>query len=365
MHGQGRVRTATSRDTRAGRARRALGPAVVLVVSAFLAALLPLRAGAHGEPDERLPHALDVAVAFPDAGLANGETLCLALFAGHDGDFTAPVQSRCLGRGETGLRFDGLTHGPYTLVVLAPGSAVEGNRYQGQVIATDVPDEPDRSDYALPVAVKLAPEVAGTTGRVQVSVFGCPPGTDAGGDADGWLNQCDTLANDVPVSLSGIGSIEDTSGQAITGRAAQPGRVEFANLPPGDYLLQESLPVEARDAVVFVESSIDGSITPLDPADPTLALRPAEVKSVAYFVVLDPAQTDARAEAAPAADPALGGDADSGNPDIAGGTAAPDAAPSEAPNPVALPDALAPAPPVIDPAITGGLTAEETPVPAE
>ncbi|MDP9365978.1 MAG: hypothetical protein M3Q10_17455, partial [Chloroflexota bacterium] len=308
MHGQGRVRTFIVRDDKAGRANRALGFALVLVVSAFLAAVLPPRVRAHGEADGPAPHALDVTVAFPDAGLAVGELLCLALFAGHGGDFTAPVQSDCLGPGAAGVRFDGLTHGPYTLVVLAPGSAIQGNRYQGQVIATDVPDEPDRSDYGLPVALKLAPEVAGTTGRVQVSVFGCPPGTNAGGDADGWLNQCDTLANDVPVSLSGIGSIEDTIDQAVTGRdTAQPGRVEFANLPPGDYLLDETLPADARDAAVFVESSIDGSITPLDPDDPTLALRPAEVKSVAYFVVLDAAEADAPAEAAPAGDPALAG----------------------------------------------------------
>jgi hypothetical protein len=227
-----------------------------------------------------------------------------------------------------------------------------------------VPDEPDRSDYGLPVALKLAPEIAGTTGRVQVSVFGCPPGTDAGGDADGWLNQCDALANDVPVSLSGIGSIEDTTGLAVTGReTAQPGRVEFANLPPGDYLLEEVLPADARGAVVFVESSIDGSITPLDPDDPTLALRPAEVKSVAYFVVLDAAETDAPAEAAPADDPALAGAADDGtfaNPDITGGTTAPDA-----PDPDEPAGTTAPDPAATEPAVTGGLPDEATPVPAE
>ena len=361
MDGQGRVRTASARDDRVGRVLRALGPALLFVVSALLLALFPGRASAHGGPDEPLPHALDVGLTFPDDGLAAGELLCLALFAGHGGDFVSPVQSPCLGPGETRARFEGLTHGPYTLVVLAPGSAVAGNRYQGQVIATDVPDEPERAEYGLSVAVKLAPEFAGTTGRVQVSVFGCPPGTDAGGDATDWLSRCDVLANDVPVTLSGIGSIGDTADQAITGREmAQPGRVEFTNLPPGDYLLQGTLPPDAPTAAVFVESSIDGSITPLDPNQETLALRPAEVKSVAYFVVLDPAQAAPLPPAAPAADPALAGDGSSGNPDIAGGTTAPD--------PVAPTTAEAPAdsPPVTSPDITGGLAdPDATPNPAE
>ena len=336
----------TRHDRGGGRARWACGP--VLVVAAVLAALLPARVAAHGTPDDRLAHALDVSVTFPDAGLVAGEQLCLSLFAGEvndAADLTSPVLSECLGSDATEVRFDGLTHGPYTLVVPAPGSVVGQERYQGQIIGTSVPDT-ERDAFAITVALALSGEVAGTTGSVAVNVFGCPPGTDGGGDATVWKSECDALASGVPVSLSGIGSIDDTSEQAITGEeTAKPGRVEFSNLPAGDYQLNDQLPEDApQTAAVFVESSIDGSITPLEPAE-TLALRPTEVKSVAYFVVLEPEPADTAAT-----DPA--DDSTSGNPDIAGASTT---------------AATTPTPPagLADPAVTGGLPTEPAdPAPA-
>lgn len=334
---------------RLGRVRGTSGP-ILFVVAALLATLLPLRAAAHGGPDERRPHALVVAVAFPDAGLTAGETLCVALFAGDQTSLTSPTQSHCLVPGGAELRFDGLTHGPYTLVVLAPGSVVAENRYQGQIISTGIPNEPERAEYALPVTVGLAPEVSGATGRVQVSVFGCPPGTDAGADATEWLDACDVLANDVPVSLSGIGSIDDTANQAVTGQdAARPGRADFSDLPPGDYEIQDALPVEAPPAAVFVESSIDGSVTPLDPNEP-LALRPTEVKSVAYFVVIEPDPPPAAEDPVEDADAAIGTAGDLGA-DSTSGNVGIDAAPEMAPTPtvpIPPPATDAPAPPPAD-----------------
>ncbi len=319
----------TRHDGGGGRVRWVLG--LGLAVAAVLALLRPAPAAAHGAPDEQLPHSLDVALTYPDGGLAEGEQLCLALYAGDPSDFASPVQSHCLGPGAGGALFDGLTHGPYALVVLAPGSAVAGNRYQGQIVRTDVPDDPAATTFSLSLSLSLTAAAAGTTGSVTVSVFGCPPGTDEGGDATAWIDKCDALANDVPVSLNGIGSINDTTAAAVTGEGvAESGRVEFSNLPAGDYQLDGDLPAGAPPPVaVFVESSIDGSITPLEP-DATLALLPAEVKSVAYFVLLDP-------EPDPAAD------ATSGNPDIAG-----------------APPAGAPTPPagLGEPAVTGGLPAD-------
>ena len=82
--------------------------------------------------------------------------------------------------------------------------------------------------FGIDVIVGLSPEFAGTTGRVQVSVFGCPAGTDAGADKDGWAAECQALAGGVPLTLSGTGSINDAAFQAVTGlsgRRLGPGRV--------------------------------------------------------------------------------------------------------------------------------------------
>ena len=69
---------------------------------------------------------------------------------------------------------------------------------RGQLVATTIPEDDRLDAFGIDVSVGLAPEFAGTTGRVHVNVFGCPAGTDAGTDRDGWANECQALAGGVP-----------------------------------------------------------------------------------------------------------------------------------------------------------------------
>jgi hypothetical protein len=173
-----------------------------------------------------------------------------------------------------------------------PGSDLTAPRYQGQLVATTIPDDDRLDAFGIDVSVGLAPEFAGTTGRVHVSVFGCPEGTDAGANRDEWATECQALAGGVPLSLSGTGSIHDAAFQAITGVSGNnSGRVEFTDLPPGAYELGSELPENVgSDPALFVESSIDGSLGSLEPSD-TLALRPTETVAVDVFLVLDEDKT--------------------------------------------------------------------------
>ncbi len=321
------------------------GYGLILLCALALVLLSPASVAAHGTESERLPHALNLTIAFPDDGLSGNDLLCVALFAGAAGDLTAPSQSLCLKAGETTLFFEGLTHGPYTVLIPAPGSEIDGDRYRGQVIDTEIPDSPSQDAFGIPVVLELSPAAAGTTGSVEITVFGCPPGTDEGGDAESWENKCHYLASEIPLSLSGVGSIDDTSADAVTGEEAEPGRAKFSNLPAGAYEIEGQLPVNVADEpVVFVESNIDSSVTALDPDD-TLALRPAEIKSVNLFVVIEPkdaASTSAPDSTTPLDDPATG------NPDAGDAPISP------------------PAVGLSDPEVTSGLTpTAEPPAPAE
>ena len=271
-------------------ARRAGGwSSSMAVVVALLAALwLPFGVAAQ-ESDAAKAHSLGVNVLFPDNGLVEGEQLCLALFPSTDPDLTKPpLLSRCLDPGSEAVSFEGLRSGQYSVLLPGPGSDLAEPRYQGQLIATTIPEDDRLDAFGIDVAVGLAPEFAGTTGRVHVSVFGCPAGTNAGADRDDWATECQALAGGVPLSLSGTGSIHDAAFQAVTGLSGDgSGRVEFTDLPPGAYELGSELPENVgSDPALFVESSIDGSLGSLEPSD-TLALRPTETVAVDVFLVLD------------------------------------------------------------------------------
>ena len=319
-----------------GQARWAFALALALVVA--LGLVRPLSAAAHGTADH-LPHTLAVTVTYPDDGLTADDHLCLDLFAGDSVDGSPPVQSQCLDPGDDTVSFDGISHGPYTILVLAPGSTIDGDRYQGQIVGTDIPNDPERDAFAIPVTLRLSPEAAGTTGRVEISVFGCPPGTDGGGDATIWASKCDKLIGGAPVSLSGIGTVDDTSNQASTGVEGEDfGKVDFPNLPAGAYQVDDTLPNDiSQTAAVFVSSSIDGG-PPSPITDQTVAVSPAEIKSVNYYVVLQPGVAASPQAASPA-------DSTTGNPDIGGPTS-----PSE---PVTLPN----------PDVAGGLPPTAPPSP--
>ena len=295
-----------------------------LLLAVVMLALLPGSVAADGTPGQPVTHTLGVAVTFPDAGLAEGEQLCLALYAGDTGDLagTAPLQSQCLGPGGSSLLFEGLAHGAYRVVVPAPDSVLNPHRYQGQIVGTSIPDEPNLSAFGIDIALALTPETAGITGSVQVNVYGCPPGTNGGGDATVWASECEYLAGGVPLVLSGIGSVDDTTLAGVTGQTGeQSGQVEFSNLPAGAYRLDGELPENvAAEAAYFVESSLDGGTTVLDPDD-TLAIRPAEIKTIDVYLVLTPEDGTAASPAATTT-PEEGGVADPGIGDATDGSGA-------------------------------------------
>src|SRR5215212_6369634 len=261
----------------------------VAMLAALLVVLwLPFNVMAQ-ESDAAKAHSLGVNILFPDDGLVEGEQLCVALFPSTEPDLTKPpLLSRCLDPGSAAVSFEGLRSGQYSVLLPGPGSDLAAARYQGQLVATTIPDDDRLDAFGIDVSVGLAPEFAGTTGRVHVSVFGCPAGTDAGADRDGWANECQALAGGVPLSLSGTGSINDAAFRAVTGVSGEEsGRVEFTDLPPGAYELGSELPENVgSDPALFAESSIDGSLGSLQPND-TLALRPTETVAVDFFLVLD------------------------------------------------------------------------------
>lgn len=266
---------------------------VVAIVAALLTGLwLPVGVTAQ-ESETTTAHSLGVNVLFPDDGLVEGEQLCLALFPSTDPDLTKPpLLSRCLDPGSAAVSFEGLRSGEYSVLLPGPGSDLAAPRYQGQLVATTIPDDDRLDAFGIDVSVGLAPEFAGTTGRVHVNVFGCPAGTDAGANRDEWATECQALAGGVPLSLSGTGSIHDAAFEAVTGVSGDnSGRVEFTDLPPGAYELGSELPENVgSEPALFIESSIDGSLGSLEPSD-TLALRPTETVAVDVFLVLDEDQT--------------------------------------------------------------------------
>jgi hypothetical protein len=262
---------------------------VALVPALLLLTFYTSPAAAQDVSQPEKVHSLAVNLTFPDDGLAQGEQLCLALFAGDQPDLSRPpLLSRCLDPGNSSVSFEELKHGDYSVLLPGPGSDLAAARYQGQLVATAIPDDQRLGDFGIDINVGLSPDFAGTTGRVEVNVFGCPAGTNAGSNEDGWAAQCQALAGGVPLSLTGTGSIEDAAFNAVTGTSGvQSGRVEFTNLPPGAYEIGSDLPQNVSDTpALFVESSIDGSLGSLDPSA-TLALRPTETVAVDVYLVLD------------------------------------------------------------------------------
>ncbi len=264
--------------------------ALALGLSLLVAITAAPAVGAQDDASADRAHSLDVTLNYPDEGLITDEQLCVALFADANPDLSqTPLLSRCLDPGGDAVTFEGLRSGEYSVLLPGPGTDLDVDRYQGQLVGTSIPKDSEIDDFGIDVDVALAPEFAGTTGRVQVSVFGCPAGTNAGGDKDGWAAECQAIAGGIPLTLSGTGSIHDAAFQAVTGLSGDTsGRVEFSNLPAGAYELDGDLPRNVgSDPALFAESSIDGSLGSLDPSA-TLALRPTETVAVDVYLVLSP-----------------------------------------------------------------------------
>ena len=270
--------------------QRPRGIAFAVGLSVLVAIASAPAVGAQDNANNDQAHSLNVTLSYPDEGLITEEQLCVALFSSSNPDLSQPpLLSRCLDPGGDAVTFEGLHTGEYSVLLPGPGTDLDVDRYQGQLVGTSIPKNSEIEDFGIDVEVALAPEFAGTTGRVQVSVFGCPAGTNAGADKDSWASECQAIAGGIPLTLSGTGSINDAAFQAVTGLSGDSsGRVEFTNLPAGAYELDGDLPRNVgSDPALFAESSIDGSLGSLDP-NATLALRPTETVAVDVYLVLNP-----------------------------------------------------------------------------
>ena len=270
--------------------QRPRGIAFAVGLSVLVAIASAPAVGAQDNANNDQAHSLNVTLSYPDEGLITEEQLCVALFSSSNPDLSQPpLLSRCLDPGGDAVTFEGLHTGEYSVLLPGPGTDLDVDRYQGQLVGTSIPKNSEIEDFGIDVEVALAPEFAGTTGRVQVSVFGCPAGTNAGADKDSWASECQAIAGGIPLTLSGTGSINDAAFQAVTGLSGDSsGRVEFTNLPAGAYELDGDLPRNVgTDPALFAESSIDGSLGSLDP-NATLALRPTETVAVDVYLVLNP-----------------------------------------------------------------------------
>lgn len=280
--------------------------AIITVLALTLGAPLAVHAQ---DADTAKSHSLAVNLNFPDEGVESGEQLCVALFAGTSPDLSQPpLLSRCLDPGNAAVSFEGLRQGDYSVLLPSPGTKLAEERYQGQLVATNIPEDDRLDAFGIDVDVALAPEFAGTTGNVKVNVYGCPAGTNAGSDKSDWATECQALAGGIPLTLSGIGSINDAAFSAVTGVSGNDsGRVEFTDLPAGAYELQGDLPENVSDSpALFAESSIDGSLGSIDPDD-TLALRPTETVAVDVYLVLDPSDETSMDETLGLSDPTITG----------------------------------------------------------
>jgi hypothetical protein len=269
----GETRSAAQPTIRGVR-RFGMRPLAVAVVAAV--ALLPIGAAAHDGSGQTEGHTLEVVLSYPDSGLADGEQLCLGLYPGDATDFNAPpFQARCLDPGDDAATFDGIDHGDFIVAVPGVGSEIERERYRGQLVETAIPDEPTLTAFGIEVDLALSPEAAGTTGRVQVNVYGCPPGTEGGGDADFWATECQALAGGIPLSLSGLGTIEHTEIEAVTGEnGLASGRALFTDLPAGAYQLGGEIPENFDSPAVFIQSSIEGGIKRSSRTAHSISVRP-------------------------------------------------------------------------------------------
>lgn len=301
------------------RLRSALVAALLISLSLLTFLVVPSAASAQSESNE-----LEIVLTFPDSGLIDGEQLCLALFPGGTTDISGlPLQSRCLDPGDSVATFAGIAPGTYQLVTPSVGSMIDQNRYQLQAAETSIPADASAASFSAELPLALSPEVAGTTGQVQLNVYGCPPGTDGQGDATLWESTCTSPVAGVSLELQGIGSIGDTSRVDITSTdQATAGKVAFTGLPPGDY---ELVGLQGRqftnvkfDPALVVQSSIDGSLGVVDSSQ-EISLRPAEVKNINIYLFLtdDAAPTVISPVPATVAIGAPTGTFDSANPSTA------------------------------------------------
>ncbi|MEZ4498775.1 MAG: prealbumin-like fold domain-containing protein [Thermomicrobiales bacterium] len=98
--------------------------------------------------------------------------------------------------------------------------------------------------------IGLPPVDPNTPANLIITKYTCDEGYDVlADDADPALD-CDTLTNDILYSLAGISDPNFLPRERITGDDGE-GKIEFANLPAGSYLLTETLPEGTIAAFIY------------------------------------------------------------------------------------------------------------------
>ena len=237
------------------------------------------RAAAHNGPE---PHSLTALVDLPDQGLTAGEQLCLALYPGGEETQEEPIDVGCLTAGEFTVRFEGLEHGPYRLAAPAAGSTEATSRYEGQVVVTEVPADPETA--AFMVEVRLGPEagIRQPSGQISITASMCPAGLDTPpATSGGWAQACPEPAAGVRFVLAGRGNGVGVQ-TVVTGRDDVRGRARFDSLPPGTYELVEVVPSNVADVIWYATSSLTGRTLQIEP-DEELTLAESETLSLAAY----------------------------------------------------------------------------------
>lgn len=288
------------------RDRRKIEQVTRLLIAATIALIawcgLPRALAAHGSAEEPVFHSLTIVLAYPDTGLAADEQICLALFAGDDADLASPLEITCINAEANAATFGALAHGQYKVAVPAPGSSIFDDRYQGQVVETEIPDLPEVDSFVIDVPLNLTGAATGTVGLVQVGAYVCPPGTDRGSDLEGWLNACQGRVDGVGYTLTSAGSLTTDEMSAMTG---SDGLALFPDLPAGTFSLTETaLDNVEEQSAWFASSSLDGTTSTIAPGVP-FQVRPAELMTIDVFHILLPPTSapTASVPAPPAAEP--------------------------------------------------------------
>ena len=257
----------------------------VLVGSACIIALLLLAIGfGQSRAHDADVHALTVHLVLTDT-LGETDRLCLALFAGETGELSNPVQGQCLATGSDTVTFDGLPHGYYRVVVPGPASTVPLDRFEGQIVLTEIPDGTEATEFAVEI-VLAPPSVA--DGAITVAAFVCPPAIDPAADAIALQVSClesDEPAEFIMAPIGADGVLADT--EAVIAPAIDAEPAVFGGLVAGDYQLAGVIDDPEQQLIAwFVLPEADGEAQAL-PVGPTVDITLAENQTInlaAYLV---------------------------------------------------------------------------------
>lgn len=294
-----------------GVSRRAGFVRIAALWCCIAALAFPGAADAHDKPDHSLT--VRVATATP---LPSGARLCVSLFPGGEGALSEPKMGRCLGDGASEVLLDGLPHGTYRVVVPGAGSTVDPTMFEGQIVITEIPDEPSVADFVVDVVLAEAIPV---TGGVSIDVYGCPVGTDleSGTIALGLACRERDAASTFALTA---GDTAAASAGSIVAEAVGGATARVTGVTPGRYGVVSTAGIATDAAVAWFLLPADDGIAAALGATPSVEVAADRDTRLAVFVV-EPSFAEESATTGPATIPgrdpapmdpnlALGGAAD-------------------------------------------------------